>query len=204
MHLNEPGDAIVAVLAPADEEATSYFHAVEHGSGTPVAVSANDDIPSSAGALLVIGESLFDGVVPPVLTRALDSGMPVLGVGWGMHAVNVALGGSEPVSVPEATGEPQRMPAFISPGGKVSYTIAGSGWVTVPFRNTSGIKAGGVADGLLASCYREDGFIAAIERPGRNWVIGVQWNAHEIDSLPSGLDSLLLALVERAAGTQQA
>ena len=44
--------------------------------------------------------------------------------------------------------------------------------------------------------------MAAIELPGRNWVIGVQWKAHEIDSLPAGFDSLLLALVERAAGIQ--
>ena len=38
--------------------------------------------------------------------------------------------------------------------------------------------------------------------PGRKWTIGVQWNVHEIKSLPSGFDSLLLALVERAAGDQ--
>ena len=74
--------------------------------------------------------------------------------------------------------------------------------MTVPFSNTMGIKEAALAPGLLASCYREDRFIAALELPGRNWVIGVQWNAHEIDSLPAGFDSLLLALVERAAGRQ--
>ena len=54
----------------------------------------------------------------------------------------------------------------------------------------------------MASCYREDGFVAAIEMPGRNWVIGVQWNAHEINAMPSNFDNLLLALVERATGVQ--
>ncbi len=128
--------------------------------------------------------------------------MAILGVGWGMHAINVALGGREPVAVPGASVEPVKMPVFISPGGKLSYTIAGSGWVSVPFSNTEGVRAADLAPGLFASCYREDGFMAAIEMPGRNWVIGVQWNAHEVESMPSGFDSLLLALVERAAGVQ--
>jgi gamma-glutamyl-gamma-aminobutyrate hydrolase PuuD len=168
----------------------------------PVTVLADDEPPDSAGALLVIGTSMFDGQVPSVLSAALQRDLPVLGVGWGMHAVNSALAGALAVDVPNTTGEAQRMPVFISPGAKLSYTIAGSGWVTVPFDNTTGIRAKELAPRLMASCYREDGFMAGIELPGRNWVIGVQWNAHEIESLPAGFDSLLLALVERAAGTQ--
>ena len=202
VQLNETGRATVAVLPPPGEDASRYFHAVTHGSGEPVELSADGDIPASAAALLVIGTFPFDGEVPYALSKALEQDLPVLGVGWGMHAVNTALGGAHPVKVPGATGEPQRMPVFISPGAKLSYTIAGSGWVTVPFDNTMGIRAADLGPKFLASCYREDGFTAAIELPGRNWVIGVQWNAHDIESLPAGFDSLLLALVERAEGTQ--
>ena len=40
--------------------------------------------------------------------------------------------------------------------------------------------------------------VEAIEKPGRDWFIGVQWPAHMIDRTPAGFDSLLLALVERS------
>lgn len=202
MPATKPGSGVVAVLSPPADDVTPYFEAVKHGSGVPLAVEFKDDVPAEAGALLAIGTSLFDGNVPAILTSALELEMPVLGIGWGMHALNVALGGKPAIAIPEASGDPVKMPVFISPGAKLSYTIAGSGWVSVPFCNSEGIRAIELAPGLLASCYREDGFLAAFELPGRNWVIGVQWNAHEIESLPSGFDSLLLALGERASGEQ--
>ena len=40
--------------------------------------------------------------------------------------------------------------------------------------------------------------VEAIEKPGRDWLIGVQWPAQHIDSTPKGFDSLLLSLVERS------
>ncbi len=163
---------------------------------------ADAEIPTESGALLAIGTSAFDGSVPRQLAKALEDDMPVLGVGWGMHAVNVAMGGGMPVAIPKTPVAATKMPVFISPGAKLSYTIAGSGWVSVPFSNTKGLRPGDLAPGLMGSCYREDGFLASIEAPGRHWTIGVQWDAHEIDSMPSGFDSLLLALVERAAGIQ--
>ncbi len=193
---------VVAVLSPPGEEPSKYFSVVEHGSGIPVAAFPDGEFPAEAGALLAIGVINFDGKVPHILRSALDSGIPVLGVGWGMHAINVALGGKRAVQVPGATGEPARMPVFISPGAKLSYTITGSGWVSVPFSNTQGIRSTELAPGLMASCFREDQFLAAFEVPGNNWTIGVQWNAHEIEAMPSGFDSILLALVERASGEQ--
>jgi putative glutamine amidotransferase len=87
---------------------------------------------------------------------------------------------------------------FLAPGGKVSYTIAGSGWVTVPSAHTHGLMPGHVADGLLSSAYAEDRVVEAIEKPGHDWLIGIQWPAHLSDSTPRGFDSLLLALVERS------
>ncbi len=193
---------VVAIVAAPGEDSSLYSPAVLHGSGKPLPLSHQDPLPADAGALLVIGVSDYGDVVPVALRDALDTGTPVLGVGTGMHAVNLALGGRQARSVSDSDGTPQRMPVFISPGAKLSYTIAGSGWVTVPFANAAGLMPMDLADNLLISCYREDGFVAAFELSGRNWVIGVQWAAHDIESLPSGFDSLLLALVERAAGVQ--
>ncbi len=161
--------------------------------------------PPQAGGLLVAGTGAFGEteIVPTALLEAIDGRFPVLGIGWGMHALNVALGGRPPVRVeghgdPRAGEEPVKHPVFIAPGGKVSYTIAGSGWVTVPSAHTHGLMPGQVADGLLSSVYAEDRVVEAIEKPGHGWLIGVQWPAHLTDSTPRGFDSLLLALVERS------
>ncbi len=202
MTAGSTGPGIVAVLSPEGESRDDYFLAVQHGEGTPVAVDPDDEFPHAAGALLAIGSGPFRGESPHILDVALEQGIPVLGVGWGMHAVNVALGGGLAVPVPDDAGEAAKMPVFISPGAKLSYTITGSGWVSVSFDNTEGLRATELAPNLMASCYREDGFIAAFEVPGNNWTIGVQWNAHQINAMPSGFDNLLLALVERAAGIQ--
>ena len=88
--------------------------------------------------------------------------------------------------------------SFSPPGAKVSYTIGGSGWVTVNSAHQFGITEAQLAPALLASAFADDRVIEAIELPGRHWVVGVQWRAHLIDELPGGFDSLLLAFVERA------
>ena len=140
--------------------------------------------------------------LPIALMEALARDIPVLGIGWGMQALNVALGGSPPVPVeghgPGPDSGPVKQQIFLSPGGKVSYTIGGSGWVSVPCGHTHGIRSAQMAPGLLASAYARDGVVEALERPGRHWAIGVQWRAHLTANLPKGFDNLLLALVERA------
>ena len=70
--------------------------------------------------------------------------------------------------------------------------------MTVNNAHRMGITEARLAPDLLASAFAEDRVVEAVELPGRNWVIGVQWRAHLIEELPSGFDSLLLAFVERA------
>ena len=57
-----------------------------------------------------------------------------------------------------------------------------------------------VADGVLASAYSRDGMIEAIERPGRQWVMGVQWALAGDTGLPSGFENVLGGFLERCAG----
>lgn len=188
----------MAILCPEDEDPATFDAAIVHGGGVPVHLRGSWD--DSVGGLLVIGESPFSGAETPVIAAAVDSGIPVLGASHGMHALNRVLGGKAPVAISEPEGKNGKHTIFISPGAKLSYTIGGSGWVSVPFTNETGIRPAELAPGMLASCYREDRFVAAFEKPGRNWVIGVQWDAHRIETLPKGFDSLLLALCERSEG----
>ena len=197
--------ARVALIVRPGEEPDPFIAAIQHGDGEAVLVAEGDDLPVGAGGLLVAGEGGFTASdsVPSALNSAINAGYPVLGIGWGMHALNIALGGQPPVEVTNHgdpdDGELSKHPLFMAPGGKVGYTIAGSGWVTVPSAHTHGLMPAQVADGLLASVYAEDQVVEAIEKPGREWLIGVQWPAHLPDSTPRGFDSLLLALVERSA-----
>jgi putative glutamine amidotransferase len=193
----------VALLVKPGEDSQTFVAAIEHGDGEAVVIDAAASMPSNVGGLLVAGELAFDASesVPVALGEAIDAGLPVLGIGWGMHALNIALGGDPPVPVEghgDPSEEPGKHPSFMAPGGKVGYTIAGSGWVTIPSAHTHGLMPAQVADGLLSSVYAEDQVVEAIEKPGREWLIGVQWPAHLHDRTPKGFDSLLLALVERS------
>ena len=191
----------VGVIVQSGEDAEPYLAAIRHGQGEPVLLDADEPVPANIGGLLIGGSGHFrpDETMPTALINAIARDMPVLGVGWGMHAINHAVGGETPRPVEDCVNA--RKTVFISPGAKLSYTIAGSGWVGVPVDHTHGLLPGDVAEGMLASCYSEDRAIYAIEKPGRHWLIGVQWHAEQVDSMPSSFDSLLLALVERSGET---
>jgi hypothetical protein len=195
--------ARVALLVKTGENPQTFIAAIEHGDGNAVVLDAVSELPENVGGLLIAGEAAYEAseTIPAALSQAIDGGFPVLGIGWGMHALNIALGGQPPVPVEghgDPTEEPAKHPLFMAPGGKVGYTIAGSGWVTVPSAHTHALLPAQVADGLLSSVYAEDQVVEAIEKPGREWLIGVQWPAHMYDLTPKGFDSLLLALVERS------
>ena len=195
--------ARVALVVRPEENSQPFIDAIAHGAGHAVVIESNDELPDDVGGLMVAGELGFTSSdsLPIALVEAIDAGFPVLGIGWGMHALNIALGGELPIAV-EGHGDPNEDPtrhtSFMAPGGKVGYTIAGSGWVTIPSAHTHGLVPSSVADGLLSSMYAEDQVVEAIEKPGREWLIGVQWPAHLYERTPKGFDSLLLALVERS------
>lgn len=193
----------VALYIHPSEDPAPFVRAIEHAKGQAVLVQElSGAMPSDAGGLMLAGEQPLEDVssVPSIVKEAIDRQLPVLGIGWGMHALNVELGGGlpEPCDDHGQPGEASKHPVFIAPGGKISYTIAGSGWVTAPSTHTHALRPGQVADGLLSSVYADDQVIEAIEKPGREWLIGVQWPAQDFESTPKGFDSLLLALVERS------
>ena len=195
--------ARVALVVRHGESPQPFVDAIAHGAGQAVVIESDVELPSDVGGLMVAGEAGFlsSDSVPIALVQAIGGGLPVLGIGWGMHALNIALGGEFPIVI-EGHGDPSENPtkhtSFMAPGGKVGYTIAGSGWVTIPSAHTHGLLPAYVADGLLSSMYAEDQVVEAIEKPGREWLIGVQWPAHLHERTPKGFDSLLLAFVERS------
>ena len=161
---------------------------------------------SSYVGLLCLGNRDFPipEDIPLALSQSKKTDIPVLGIGWGMEMLNLAYGGKhEPQK--NIRGDTQnsfytKRRVFLSPGGKVSFIIGGSGWVTVPTNNNEGIPNHLLASDFFVSAYAQDRTAQAIEKSGHNWVIGVQWPLCELSDLPSGFDNLLIAFIEQSTG----
>ncbi len=193
---------LIAVLCPPGEDPSEYRGALEGAGATATVASTGGLLPHGVAGLLIAGHGASSGRNEKryAITSALESDIPVFGIGWGMYAINEAMGGAPAVPVVGHIADgaaPVRHAVFLSPGGKVSHAIGGSGWVNVPCAHTHGLRAAHVASGLLASAYARDGVVEAVELPGRPWVIGVQWRAHMPQELPKGFENLLLSFIER-------
>ena len=194
----------ISLVVPGDTDPTPFADAIAATGGHTTPLAPGATLPDKSTGLLLAGEGdeTPGPAVSAAVLRAAGMGKPVLGIGWGMYAINAAYGGGPPACVdghgPGSGGASGRHRIFLAPGAKLSYTIGGSGWVTVNSAHRMGITEAQLAPDLLASAFAEDRVIEAVELPGRHWVVGVQWRAHLIHELPSGFDSLLLAFVERA------
>ena len=202
-------------LITAHGEESDVFARVLHDVHPQVRILEPDaDLQPDIGGLLVFGESVFGAMSespPPALLAALKADIPVLGVGWGMHALNVALGGKPPVRLVDSIVVGQRpgrrgrivelgkMRTFLTLGGKVAATIGAGGPVATPGPGEFAIREAEKASVLMASAYDiETGAIEAIEMPGYHWIIGVAWPLHHLDLLPARFDNILASFVERS------
>ena len=194
----------ISLVVPEGTDPAPYAEAVSACGGSAIPMAPDAPLSGETTGLLLAGEedAISAAEVANAIHRAVDAGIPVLGIGWGMHAINAAYGGEPPHVLqgrgPGPDGESVRHRVFLAPGAKLSYTIGGSGWVTVNSVHRLGITEAELAPELLASAFAEDRVVEAVELPGRNWVIGVQWPAHLVDELPSGFDNVLQAFVERS------
>ncbi len=154
-------------------------------------------------SLIIVSDEEFEPkekiMAREILKESLLANIPILCINWGMYLFNSFFGGSDPVFIKDHhlhNGENSRHPVFISPGGKLSYTIGGSGWVTIPSEHKFGLSHKELSSELISTVYSEDRILHGIELPGKNWVVGVQWQAHKIDTNPKGFDNLLRYISE--------
>lgn len=119
-----------------------------------------------------------------VLHRALERGIPVLGVCRGAQVLNVGLGGTLLQHVPDAVGHSGHNP---SPGvfGTIEVALQADSRVgtalgprlTVLCHHHQALDR--VADGLVVTGRATDGTVEAIELSGTPFVVGVQWHPEE-------------------------
>lgn len=121
-----------------------------------------------------------------VLRRALQLGVPVLGICRGAQLLNVALGGTLTQHLPDLLGHSGHNPApgvygpvavTLDPGGLVGATLGAA--VVGLCHHHQGIER--LADGLRVTGLAADGTIEAVELPGRRFVVGVQWHPEQDD-----------------------
>jgi putative glutamine amidotransferase len=123
---------------------------------------------------------------------ALADDKPVLGVCRGIQALNVACGGSLYQEIagqhPDAikhdyfpTAEYARdylaHPVRLAAGSRLGRLL-GADEVRVNSMHHQGVKR--LAPDLAAVAFAPDGLIEGVERPGRSFVVGVQWHPEEL------------------------
>ncbi|MGI9161293.1 MAG: gamma-glutamyl-gamma-aminobutyrate hydrolase family protein [Mycobacterium sp.] len=134
-----------------------------------------------------------------LLRAALNSGTPVLGICRGAQVLNVALGGTLHQHLPDVVGHAnhQQGNAVFSTstvrtadGSRLAGLIGESAQVQCYHHQA----IDRLADGLVVSAADDEGVIEAIEMPGDDFVVAVQWHPEET----LGDLRLLSGLVEAA------
>ncbi len=131
---------------------------------------------------------------------AMRRGMPVLGICRGAQVLNVALGGTLHQHLPDVLGHTQHQQGnavFATssirtvPGTRVAALIGESSDAQC-YHHQAIDELG---EGLIVSAQDSDGVIEAVEIPGENFVLAVQWHPEErLDDL-----RLFAGVVEAAA-----
>jgi putative glutamine amidotransferase len=129
-----------------------------------------------------------------LVARVLERQLPVLAIGLGLQQLNVALGGTLYLHLPEdlprglphldLTGGPHRHLVLLEPGTRVDE-IYGGGELRVNSQHHQAVRE--LGSGLRVAARAPDGVIEAVESTDPNWFcIGVQW--HPESETASALD----------------
>lgn len=139
-----------------------------------------------------------DATTLPLIRRALERGIPLLGICRGLQELNVALGGSLHQHVHELPGridhrsdksKPMREryglahPVEIIAGGRLQALFDGAARIEVNSLHGQGIDR--VAARLLVEAVADDGTIEAVSvRDSRGFALAVQWHPewHVLDN----------------------
>ncbi|BBX74311.1 gamma-glutamyl-gamma-aminobutyrate hydrolase [Mycobacterium shinjukuense] len=119
-----------------------------------------------------------------LLRGALQRGLPVLGICRGAQLLNVACGGTLHQHLPDVLGHDghragnavfSSLPVRTVPGTRLAALIGESAEVRCYHHQA----IADVGDPLVVSAWDGDGVAEALELPGENFVIAVQWHPEE-------------------------
>lgn len=131
--------------------------------------------------------------------RALDTGLPLLGICRGLQVLNVLLGGTLHQHVPDLVGHENHSPTpghfgahpvRVEPGSRLAKLLDRTE-LTVPTHHHQSVDR--LGDGLTPVAWAEDGVVEAAEHAAHPFAVAVQWHPEAGDDL-----SLFRALVAAA------
>jgi gamma-glutamyl-gamma-aminobutyrate hydrolase PuuD len=139
----------------------------------------------------------------PLARRAIEAGLPVLGICRGMQLLNVVAGGSliqdlDGHRVAPGSDRSGHHVVRVAPGSQLA-AILGQAEVPVNSRHHQALGEAELAPGLTPTAWSSDGIVEAFERPGDGWLLAVQWHPERVDEVDPACRRLADALVERAA-----
>ncbi|WP_405372155.1 MULTISPECIES: gamma-glutamyl-gamma-aminobutyrate hydrolase family protein [unclassified Microbacterium] len=120
-----------------------------------------------------------------LLAGARDRGIPVFGICRGLQLINVASGGTLHQHLPEALGTERykigggvfaENTVTVDAGTTLSGLI-GAGDYGVHSYHHQGIDR--LGDGLVVTARTDDGLVQAVESPGDDYLVAVQWHPEE-------------------------
>lgn len=182
-----------------------YVRAVEAAGGLSLIVPPSDDgveeTLDAVDGLIFSGGSDLDpelygqephpetnGIVPErdsaeleLLRGALDRDMPVLAICRGSQVLNIALGGDLVQHLPDEVGHNghKETPGVfadhdveIEPGTRLASLLGDR----VPIKSHHHQGLARLGEGLRPSARDEDGWVEAVEAPGRRFTVGVLWH----------------------------
>ena len=124
--------------------------------------------------------------------EAHERNLPILAICRGMQLLNVATGGTLIQHLPDVTdgsvdhrqtaaADRTTHPVDLATGS-LTARVVGSADISVNSFHHQGIDH--LGRGLLAVGWSPDGVVEAIEAPGRDFTLGVQWHAECLTELP--------------------
>jgi len=135
-----------------------------------------------------------------LIDNMLRLGKPVLGICLGIQEMNVFFGGTLRQDIPghKEKGRDMAHAVEILPGGRLAGLL-GAGRITVNSYHHQAL--GDVSPRLFKSAAAADGIVEAVELPGDNFVVGVQWHPERMQE-DGNARRLFEAFIEASRGTR--
>ena len=187
------GAGVIPLLVPALEAGHDFDEILDRVDGVLVSGSRTNVHPSNYGLEATEADGPFDpardATSLPLITRALERGIPLLAICRGLQELNVALGGTLANEIQEIPGnwdhrKPDTADLDVAYGirqdvivreGSCLASMVGAGTVRVNSLHRQAISA--TAPRLAVEAVAEDGTVEAVSVIGsKAFAVGVQWH----------------------------
>lgn len=181
----------IAVLLPPQPVDADIAETVLNGLDGLIITGGRDVVPAGYGQdphpatdEATADNRMRDAFEIALVRGAIHRGMPVLGICRGAQVLNVALGGTLHQHLPDVLGHTRHQHGNAVFSTSSVRTIAGTRLASLIGESSDAQcyhhqAIDRLGEGLIVSALDGDGVIEAVEMPGHNFVLAVQWHPEE-------------------------